>query len=606
MMPFRFTLLLLFTLAFRSVSAQCPGCLIDLPANLPADTIFLGSPPDGEVGLPYDEDISFRMPMTTTPVAAVDPTTPPGLPITSITVLSVSNLPPGLSWEANQLEFNTGTGDTDGCVKFCGTPTLPDSFFVQVTVAANIFGITQSTSFSLVINIQPSSAANQGFTILNNVGCGQTTASFINNVPSNGQDGFSYFWDFGNGNTSTLENPPPQTYAQPGSYEVNYSATVDTFGYFLTAVTVLDTDCDDFNIPPNNKPDLYIEIKSPGGTTIYTSPVASNVDIPHTFYLNLELGDGNYGIEVLDDELIGTEECGSVNFSKTTTGILIDGQLELSVTINHPVQNINTVEIVDVFPVPDTPELIYETLDYCAGDMAELEVANYADGLQWYQDTLSIPGAGSPVFTTNAGGLYWVVYTSPDGCTAQIDPVEVVFHPLPAPPTFENEDNLISVLNPDALPNDYALQWLVDGQAIPGATGLSYCLEEPGTFSVTLVVTNLETGCTRSFTRDETFDPDGDCLSATADTWPAQPGMRLYPNPVSDLLTLESESLPAGLVELSCINGLGQVLKRQMMTHAGGIFQAQLPVQDLQPGWYILLVRDETGKGLSRMPFIRN
>ena len=39
---------------------------------------------------------------------------------------------------------------------------------------------------------------------------------FTNNVPSNGQNGFSYLWDFGNSQTSTDENPSAVTYTEPG------------------------------------------------------------------------------------------------------------------------------------------------------------------------------------------------------------------------------------------------------------------------------------------------------------------------------------------------------------------------------------------------------
>jgi hypothetical protein len=82
---------------FSNLSAQsgCPGCMIDLP-DLPEDTIYLSPAPDGQVGEYYEEDISFRMPKTTTPVAAVDPDVVPDVAIESITILSVTNVPPRL------------------------------------------------------------------------------------------------------------------------------------------------------------------------------------------------------------------------------------------------------------------------------------------------------------------------------------------------------------------------------------------------------------------------------------------------------------------------------------------------------------------------------
>lgn len=586
------------------MDAQCPGCLISLPPGLPADTIYIGNPPDGEVGVPYDEDISFRMPQSTTPVAAIDPDVPPGLPISKIKITSVNNLPPGLSWEANKLTFNTGDGDTDGCVKFCGTPTLPDSFYVQVTVTATVFGIDQSSSFYLRMYVAPAGVTNDGFSMLNNVGCGSATVFFTNNIPSNGDPGFSYFWDFGNGNTSTLEDPLPQVYNYPGVYPVTYEATIDTAGYFLTGVTIVDTDCNDFNIPPADKPDLFILITSPGGTLLHTSEVKTNTDLPVTFFVNIPLGEGNYNIEVKDDELIGTEQCGSVNFNKTTTGLLIDGQLELTVTINHPVTVVNTVDSVYVFPVPDTPELSFASLDWCEGDIATLEVSNYNSGLQWYGDTLLLAGETGQVLEVSTPGNYWVVYTSPDGCTAGSEVLALTFHVPPALPIFDDDGNLLYVTNPPA-GDDYSLQWYIEGEIIPGATGLTYCMTTEGTNDYTLEITDLLTGCTNDYTYSATFNPEEDCVSSVDDRFAGPGALRVFPNPVSSELNIEVEEMAAGQVEMVCFNALGQALLRHQVIHSGGAFSASIIAEALDSGWYVLLVKNQESGWMGRTTFIK-
>lgn len=605
MMLIRFTLLFfsLFTVS-GVLHAQCPGCLINLPAGIPADTIYLGIAPDGQVGEPYDEDVSFRMPITTTPVSVIDPATPAGLPITQITIANVTNLPPGMSWEASKLQYNVAAGDTDGCVKFCGTPTLSDTFYIQVTVTANIFGIIQSANLSLVMYIAPSTVSNQGFSMTNNVGCGQTLVSFTNNIPSNGASGFSYFWDFGNGNTTTQENPVPQLYNQPGAYAVSFTATIDTSDYFLTAITVLETDCNDFNIPPADKPDLFIRVKSPQGNTLYTSPVAMNVDVPHIFYVNLVLGPGNYSVEVMDDELIGTEQCGSVNFSQNTTGILSDGPLKVLVTINHPIQTIQSVDSVYVFPVPDPPVIDYETQDYCQGDQAELIVINYNTGLQWYNDTLPVVGATTQALLAEESGLYWAQYTSEHGCVASSQAVGITFHPLPALPQFTNANNLLSV-NPSILPASYSLQWYQDGTAITGATELEYCMESEGSFVMGLEVTDLQTGCTNLYTHTEVYDPDLECFSSTDDLYTTNNSLRLFPNPVFSELSLSIGEAPAGKVEIAVFNALGQSVFQKQLFHPGGQFDQTASLEGLQGGWYIATVRSEEDNWAVRAPFVK-
>lgn len=322
---------LFLTNAFGQVG--CPGCNVSLPV-LPADTIYLGPAPDGEAGVYYDGDISFRMPKTTTPVNATDPSTPPGLNISQIDIVAVVNVPPGLSWQPSQFSFNP-SNQTDGCVKFCGTPLQPGLYNVEVFVTATVLTLNESTSFSFPIYIAPSSSNSAGFSMENNSGCGEVTVSFENNLPSNGVTGYSYSWDFGNGSTSTLENPPPLTYSIPGVYEINYTANIDTFGYEVTTVRVLNTGCDDILI--NTQPDLYVKIRDPQGNFVVITGVQDNASFPAVFNINLPLGNGTYELEVRDEDTFGSESCGYVYFTKNTNTILVSGDLEVQVDIIHPV-----------------------------------------------------------------------------------------------------------------------------------------------------------------------------------------------------------------------------------------------------------------------------
>jgi gliding motility-associated-like protein len=63
--------------------------------------------------------------------------------------------------------------------------------------------------------------ANFNTNISGNAGCAPLTVNFNPQVdafvPVNG-----YFWDFGDGTTSTLLNPPPHLYSQPGIYNVKF------------------------------------------------------------------------------------------------------------------------------------------------------------------------------------------------------------------------------------------------------------------------------------------------------------------------------------------------------------------------------------------------
>ena len=77
--------------------------------------------------------------------------------ISDITILAAVNLPPGLSWEPNQTDFNP-QDETDGCVKLCGTPLQPGFYEIEVIAQATILLISQTSSFVVPIYIAPQSS----------------------------------------------------------------------------------------------------------------------------------------------------------------------------------------------------------------------------------------------------------------------------------------------------------------------------------------------------------------------------------------------------------------------------------------------------------------
>lgn len=578
----------------------CPGCTVSLPP-LPADTIYLGTAPDGVAGQYYDGDLSFRMPKTTTPVNAVDPSTPAGLNISNVTIVSVVNVPPGLSWQPSKFSFNT-QNETDGCVKFCGTPLQPGLYEVQVYVTAEVLLITQSTSFTFPIYIAPSVSSNDGFSMQNNSGCGAVTVNFENNVPSNGNSGYSYLWDFGNGNTSTSENPGEQTYNSPGVYDVNFKATIDTFGYKLTTVRVMNAGCSDIGLPPifSTSPDLYVKIKGPNGNLLVSTPVIDNASFPAIFNINLLLGDGTYELEVRDEDTFGSESCGYVYFNKNTANLLTSGDLQVLVDIIHPVTTIESSGSVTVYPVPDSPVVNPAgQVNICAGSEIELEVNNYFENLQWYKDTTLLFGETTYGLPVSSSGGYWVQYTSPDGCKSQSLPVVVSLTPLPLPPAFYVIGNQLTVTNPDALPPSYSLQWFQDGVLIPGATELTHCFTEPGVYLFSLQVTDNVSGCTNSFSLGASFNPNYTCASGTEDLAAMEATLNIFPNPTSGLFWISYESLQPAAVDLLLFDALGRLVWQSRELMVSKFFQKEIDLSSVPAGLYFLKISTEDGS-LSR------
>lgn len=568
---------------------DCPGCEINLPADLAEDTIYLADAPAGQANVYYDRDISFRLPKTTTPVAANDSTTPPNLPISSFEIISVSNLPPGLSWEANQREFNTSE-QTDGCVKICGTPLIPGLYMVEVVLDAQVVVLTRRTSFSFPLLIQPGVTATDGFRMINNVGCGEVEVTFINTIPSNEVEGFSYRWDFGNGLVSEEENPLPLTYDEPGIYAVNYEAIIDTAGFFLTKVLIEETRCNDIL---GGRPDLKIDVIEPDGTTIYTSDIITNANVPLSFELLVPIEDiGNYSLRVTDDDsgIGGADDvCGVVNFTQLTEGSLTDGEdLKVTLTITNPVETISSTDTIYVFAQPAPPEIeLAEQYPLCEGDTIQAQSLTYQDGLQWIRDSTSIFGEVDPFLKIGEDGSYWLRYISPDGCSSESSPVEVRFGVIPSGIAYEIENNLLTVFQAEELPENSSINWAVDGEIVQGADGTTFCIDSSANY--TLIVTDEATGCFATFSQSLTYDPNfPNCVSSQVKVEEVN-FAHVYPNPFSHQLVVEvqKQEMKPSDYRLISVDGRA-IIAGKWANLPGNWDKKELPVYDLAKGIYIL------------------
>jgi len=565
----------------------CPGCQLALPDSLPADTIYLGTAPDARVGAYYEEDLSFRLPMTTTPVNAQDPSTPAGLPIDEIEILGLSGLPPGLQWEANALRFMT-QDETDGCVRLCGTPLVAGLYEVQVVLSARIAIFTQQTAFSFPLLVEPALTRTDGFTIVNSSGCGSVTAEFINNIPSNGNPGFSYTWFFGNGNSTTAEVPAPQVFAQPGTYSVAYQAIIDTVGYILTGVDVLSSSCTDLL----SAPDMKFVLLRPSGEHIFTAPIIRNTDAPVAWSnLLVELDTGAYRLEIVDDDggLDGADDlCGAINFTRDELGgIYTDGDLEVELQIIHPVDTVRYTELIEVFAFPAVPQVtIEEEMPYCEGSSLTLMVADYSERLEWYQDSMLLVGVNGNSLEVQEAATYWVTYISEEGCSATSEPLTVTFTPLPAAFSLQQNGNLLRIEDDTNLPQELAWTWFYEGQVIAEATELVLCAEAAGEYS--LEITDLSTGCSIAASITASYDPNISCSTPTDERSDTK-GWQLYPNPVQNYLWVRGPLTSSARLRL--FDSLGRPVREFTLADAGN----GIALGRLTTGAYVYQIVDAQG-----------
>ncbi len=592
----------------------CPGCLTALPQGMTEDTIFLQKIPDGLQKQPYDADISFRMPKSTTPVHAVDSTTPGGFPISKIKVVSVTGLPPGLDWTPSKTTFDTGNGDTDGCFKICGTPLSADTFDILVNLDATIFVVTKSASFKMKMVVQPEVSTNSGFSMTGFESCGPTVVHFMNNVPSGGDPNYTYHWDFGNGYSTGDENPFPQAYSQPGSYPVHFSATIDTGVHKLLTVNVLALSCDDLNFPPvsGKNPDVYVKIKDAAGQTLFNNSdnYILNASTPVHVSINKDLLPGeNYTLEVWDDDngLAGADDnCGTINFTTSSGGgvPITNGNLTVTFDFFHDVNHVETVDTVHVFEIPEKPELaVFPSNSVCLGDTIRL-ASPHQTGNQWWLDGQKITGATGQFFETTVGGSYHLVFTGAGGCTAASDPISVTIKPLPQVPKFYISQNVLKLLDPAALPASYELHWFRNDTL---TADIDFDLCAPWSGHYALEVTDLSTGCSNRFEQDVVTDPTVDCTVSIFEK-PAASGrpFDIFPNPTTGLMWLVPKKAGLGPLEIRAFSTSGTAVCEPISGQAEPTSGLAIDLSGLPVGFYFLKIRAEDGRFWVEKAVLRN
>ena len=527
----------LFIHTFAQAQTGCPGCLVQVPVGLATDTIYLPNFPDGQQGVPYDKDYSFRMPKTTTPVAAIDSTTPAGLPISKIEILGLSGLPDGLSWQPNAWIFDPST-QSDGCIKICGIPQQADSFTLMVKVKVTVFVINRETEFPLRLYIAPKVSITEGFSMTNFIGCGNAVTTFTNNVPSKSKPGYSYAWNFGDSTSFSGEKPPPHTYNTPGTYVVSYRAIIDTVGYVLQSATVLSVDCvDQLGV---GSPDLYLFVKSPSSALIYdSSPDINNTPLPYTFPLNIPLFSGNYTLEVWDEDSGvkgGDDPCGNVSFNILSNDTIVSGGFRVVFKIIHPVDTIYSTDTVIVYPLPIKPTLSApKGFERCSNNNIQLTLISSAlEHNQWFLNGEKLEGDTTNVITPNETGYYQVAVSNANGCKSISDSVLIQIYPAPEAPIYFNNNNLLLLSDTATLPDQYQLQWFNNATLILGENGIRYCATSDGTYGVQ--VTDLSSLCTAYYASTIDYDPNFDCTVGVQSI--QNEPLAIYPNPTQDAVSV--------------------------------------------------------------------
>jgi len=259
--------------------------------------------------------------------------------------------------------------------------------------------------------------AQTHFDIVQHELCDSTTIDVVNHNPSLGYTpqmftttGFQYSWDFGNGQTSTNENPSGIVYTQPGTYNIDYSVVIDTVGFYLTGIDVSSIDCSD---PFWGDPDPYIIIRDGSNQIVYStqSSYYDNQAPPYYWSLNLKLNNPPYFVWVWDYDS-ADEDDNCVNNTESTPGASTviplpantpagfgvsffsgtNGGLSYVFHYNKPVIEYSEQQSLTLFQSPEIPLLSSSGGSYSIFDQIPVMNATVASGntVEWFDDSLLI------------------------------------------------------------------------------------------------------------------------------------------------------------------------------------------------------------------------
>ncbi len=591
---FTTTVLACFFLVFlsNSLQAQCPGCATNMGciSNPAAPTICPAVMPDGVAMQAYNQDVSFYLPANFN-----DQGSGYNVDLTQLDVLSVTGLPFGLSFQTSAAPSNifypTSNPPTSehGCGKICGTPIMAGTYTITVFVLAHVnvtslggLSQTSNSSFNLPLTIQPAAATNSGFSIANSVGCAPLSTFFTTNRPSNGNPNFHYAWNFGNGNQSTVENPPVQTYPTPGTYPVTLHTIIDTLPqYYLSAMGVIYANvCND--VWPSGQAEYFFVLKQ-GGTVIYTSSYITQ-DAPVSFsFPQIALSNLPYTIEIWEDDApLANDHCGDFTIQGHNPGTftLTITDLSINYTITHPILTFDDVDTVQVFQAPIVSALSFTPNDsVCMGDSVRLSVtATSGNIFQWYNDTAAINNANQSVYYAKTNGKYWVEVSNTNGCRTNSTMKQITFIDNPTKPGLWITSNTLHTNL-----TGVNLQWYLEGNLISGATGMTYDATVSGNYCV--IASNWFGCATSSDTVYLTYNDAGIAENQKIN------GLKLIPNPNNGKFQLQFDTDIQDAVQISISDMSGRQVYKNAFVSLTGHVSEEIDLSLLQKGIYIVQIQ---------------
>ena len=228
---------------------------------------------------------------------------------------------------------------------------------------------------------------------------------------------------------------------------------------------------------------------------------------------------------------------------------------------------------------------------FCNGDSVKFTTNTGAYTYQWYNGNALINGAVTSSYTAKVAGTYSVKVTNSDGCSVVSSQKAVVVKTNPAititplgNTTFCNGDSVKLQTNGVG-----TYQWRKNNIVIANALAQTYTAKNAGAHTVKVTKTN---GCSRTSAAVQITVP---CKLPSMLNAEDNSLFRIYPNPYSDLINIESN---VSFEKLSVVDFSGRIIFEQE-------FSNQINLEHLKPGVYFLNLLDWDGNNLYREKIIK-
>lgn len=330
----------------------------------------------------------------------------------------------------------------------------------MVYITVNVAGcISRDTTY---INISP--LPTPSFTVTPNTGCSPLTTN-INNT-SGVTVGDTYLWNFGNGATSSLQNPPALTYTTTG---------VDSL-YIIKLIVYAANGCSDsvsHSVAVHPNP---VAAFTPNAFTVCTNtPIvfSNNSTGASTYFWNF--GDASTGTAVNPSHTYTTPGTYTVQLTATS-----------SFACTNITQQIITIDSVPVAGFTNTTE--------CLGFATQFTNTSQGSIVSWswnFGDASPLSTLPNPshVYASNGTFNVSLTVTNSFGCTNTINQ-NVIVNAVPVAAYANNTACLGQATNFTDLTSGSPISWIWnfgDGTPVTNIQNPTHTYSSAGTFNVTLI-----------------------------------------------------------------------------------------------------------------------